>query len=240
MRIVVALDIKELSDERTRWDALRAHVRTAAQALAPIASGHQLLIVYAEEAAADGSLGHLIEQELGNLLPFEIPFATLQMMIEIDPNDAARDGPTPLDIFELRPIRWLLERGTVVICAGGGAATVYARGAHRRMIAVDADVDVDRCAELLARKLAADLLLLTGAPVALEGSVRAIRRTSPQALAGLATAPGPLTDKLRLACRFVESTGNSAALGAIRDARRIVAGEAGLTIASRSEVVYAD
>jgi len=239
MRIVIALDTREFSGKRTPWDEVRAHVRTAAQALAPIASGHQLVIVYAEDAAADGSLGHLIEQELGNLLPFEVPFAALQMMIEVDSSDAAADGPRPLDIFELRPIRWLLEHGTVVICAGGGAAAVYTRGAHRRMIAVDASVDIDLCAELIARKLEADLLLLTGAAVELEGALRTIRRASPPALAALATEPGPLADKLRLACRFVGSTGHSAALGAIDDARRIVVGQAGLTIAARCDVVYA-
>jgi len=240
MRIVVALDIQEFSSDRTPWDALRARVRAAAQALAPSASGHQLVIVYAEAATTDGRLGHLIEQELGNLLPFEVPFATLQMMIEVDPNDTAPAGPTPLDVFELQPIRWLLERGTVVICAGGGAATVYTRGVHRRMTAVASEVDIDLCAELLARKLSADLLLLTVAQAEPIESLRGIRRASPEALASLATGPQPWADKLRLACRFVSSTGKAAALGAVRDARRIIAGDAGLTIASCCDVVYAE
>ena len=215
---------------------MRASVRAAAQALAPIASGHQLAILYAEDAAQDNSLGRLIEQELGNLLPFEIPFATLQMMIEVD-DDPSAERPTPLDVFELNPIRWLLERGTVVICAGGGAATVYTRGEHRRMTAIAADVDIGRCAELLARKLDADLLLLTD-ELQSDSAFRSIRRASPQALAKYGSDVGSAADKVRVACDFVAATGATAAIGAVDDARRIVDGQAGLTIARCVEVVY--
>jgi carbamate kinase len=232
MRIIVALDGGRFSGRHSTWESLRANVRTAAQALAPIASAHQLAIVYGEDASQDNALGRLIEQELGNLLPFEIPFATLQMMIEVDADDRA----TPLDIFELNPIRWLLERGTVVICAGGGAATLYTRGAYRRMNAAVAQIDIDRCAELMARKLKADLLILTDASIS-NPVLAAIRRASPQALATVG-ALGP-ADSLRLACDFVAATGASVALGSIDDARRLVAGEAGLTIAPHGDVVYA-
>ena len=39
-------------------------------------------------------IGYVIEQELGNLLPVEQPFATLLTMIEVDPSDSAFDNPT--------------------------------------------------------------------------------------------------------------------------------------------------
>ena len=39
-------------------------------------------------------IGYLIEQELGNLLPFEKPFATVLTMVEVDPDDPAFDDPT--------------------------------------------------------------------------------------------------------------------------------------------------
>ena len=99
-------------------------------------------------------IGYMIEQELGNLLPFERPFATLLTMVEVDPADPAFQNPTkfigpvyskaeadrlaaekgwvvkpdgdkwrrvvaspePKRIFEMRPIQWLLERDTIVIC----------------------------------------------------------------------------------------------------------------------------
>jgi carbamate kinase len=239
MRIIVALDGRRFPGRDATWEALRARVRDAAQALAPIASGHQLAIVFDESASPDNALGQLIEQELGNLLPFEIPFATLHMMIEVDADDASADRPALVDIFELNPIRWLLEHGTVVICAGGGAATVYTRGAHRRMTAVDARVDIDRCAELLARAVGADLFILTdeSAP---DPALKAIRRASPQALAKLVVKGGASIDKVRIASDFVTKTGASAALGRIDDVRGLVTGQAGLTITRCDEVVYAD
>src|SRR6266480_4021340 len=92
----------------------RRNVRVAAEALAPIAQAHRVVISHgngpqvgllALQAAADnhtepypldvlgaeteGMIGYMIEQELGNLLPFERPFATLLTMIEVDPEDLA-------------------------------------------------------------------------------------------------------------------------------------------------------
>ncbi len=45
-------------------------------------------------AETEGMIGYMIEQELGNLLPFEKPFATLLTMVEVDPNDPAFKDPT--------------------------------------------------------------------------------------------------------------------------------------------------
>ena len=97
----------------------RDNVRVAAQALAPVAAAHDLVVghgngpqvgllalqgaAYADvetypldvlDAQTEGSIGYMIEQELGNLLPFERPFATLLTMIEVDPKDPAFANPT--------------------------------------------------------------------------------------------------------------------------------------------------
>ena len=45
-------------------------------------------------AQTEGMIGYLIEQELGNLLPAEVPFATILTMIEVDADDPAFDDPT--------------------------------------------------------------------------------------------------------------------------------------------------
>ena len=45
-------------------------------------------------AQTEGMIGYMIEQELGNLLPFERPFATLLTMVEVDPDDPAFKNPT--------------------------------------------------------------------------------------------------------------------------------------------------
>jgi carbamate kinase len=97
----------------------RRNVRTAAAAIAPVAEGHRIVIAHgngpqvgllALQAASykdveaypldvlgaqtEGMIGYMIEQELGNLLPFERPFATLLTMVEVDPDDPAFGNPT--------------------------------------------------------------------------------------------------------------------------------------------------
>ncbi|CCD29050.1 Carbamate kinase [Candidatus Glomeribacter gigasporarum BEG34] len=68
-------------------------------------------------------------------------------------------SPHPKRIVEMRPIRWLLEKGAVVICAGGGGipVTVDQDGARR---GVEAVIDKDRCAALLADEIHADALVI--------------------------------------------------------------------------------
>ena len=79
-------------------------------------------------AQTDGMIGYLIEQELGNLLPFEKPIATILSMTEVDPADPAFDDPTkfvgPLYSKE-EAHRRATERGWMVKPdgeAGGGAS----------------------------------------------------------------------------------------------------------------------
>ncbi len=284
----------------------RANVKVAAQALAEVARSHQLVISHgngpqvgllALQAAAyhpeeaypldvlsaqtEGMIGYMIEQELGNLLPFEVPFATLLTMVEVDVNDPAfrnptkfvgpvyekadadrlalengwvfkQDGarwrrvvpsPVPQRIFEHRPIRWLLEHGTIVICAGGGGIpTMYEPGAGRKLVGVEAVIDKDLCSELLARELGADLLvMLTDADAVYvdwgQPSQRAIRRTPAAALAAMPFAAGSMGPKVEAACHFVSATGKAAAIGALPDLSRILAGEAGTTVDPRAATV---
>ena len=68
-------------------------------------------------------------------------------------------SPIPHRIFELRPIHWLLEKGTVVICAGGGGIpTIYNK--EGKLEGVEVVIDKDRASSLLAFELDADLLIL--------------------------------------------------------------------------------
>ncbi len=312
MLVVVALGGNALlrRDEPMTAEAQRANVRVAARALAPIAEANQLVITHgngpqvgllALQAAAyggdeaypldvlgaetEGSIGYMIEQELGNLLPVEVPFATVLTMVEVHGNDPAfqnptkfvgpvydkvdadrmaaekdwvfrRDGlrwrrvvpsPVPQHIIEIRPIRWLLEHGTIVICAGGGGIpTMYEAGAERRLVGVEAVIDKDLCSELLARELGADLfVMLTDVDAVYadwgEPSQKAIRHASPGALAGMHFAAGSMGPKVDAACHFASTTGKPAAIGALPDLARIIAGEAGTTIRPRSRSIsYGD
>ena len=113
MRLVVALGGNALlrRGEAPTAENQRANVRVAAAALAELVeAGHELVIAHgngpqvgllALQAAAydeveaypldvlgaqtEGMIGYVLEQELGNLLPFEAPFATLLTMVEVDP-----------------------------------------------------------------------------------------------------------------------------------------------------------
>jgi len=313
MLVVVALGGNALlrRKEPLTADNQRRNVRIAAEALAPVAAEHQLVIghgngpqvgLLALQGAAykkvetypldvlgaetEGMIGYMIEQELGNLLPFERPFATLLTMVEVDPDDPAFHHPTkfigpvyakddadrlaeekdwvfkpdgdawrrvvpspePRRIFELRPIKWLLERNAVVIAAGGGGIpTMYGddNGDGRRTLrGVECVIDKDLATELLARDLDADLfVMLTDADaVYLDWGTerqRAIRRASPASLMKMAFAAGSMGPKVEAACRFAAATGKRAAIGALADLTRILAGAAGTTIsASEPDIVY--
>src|SRR6185436_14372994 len=109
------------------------------------------------------------------------------------------------------------------------------RGAHRKLVGVEAVIDKDLCSELLARELDADLLvMLTDADAVYadwgKPTQRPIRRTSAAALAGMPFAAGSMAPKVEAACRFVTATGRKAAIGALPDLSRIIAGEAGTTV----------
>ncbi len=281
-------------------DVQRANVRAAAVALAPLAANHQLVLSHgngpqvgllALQAAAytqvepypldvlgaqtEGMIGYLIEQELGNLLPFEVPFATLLTMVEVDADDPAfatptkfvgpvyddatadalakekgwvfkRDGdkmrrvvpsPAPKRIFEIRPIQWLLDKGAIVICAGGGGIpTSYVAGKDRVLGGVEAVIDKDLASELLAREVGADLFVMaTDVDGVYDGwgtpDQRRLDRVTPEELRARDFAAGSMGPKVEAAVKFVEATGRRAAIGSLTDIEQIVDGRAGTTIA---------
>jgi carbamate kinase len=301
MRIVVALGGNALlrRGESMTVEAQRHNVRIAATALAPVAQHHQLVLSHgngpqigllalqAESykavkpypldvlgAQTQGMIGYLLEQELGNLLPMEVPFASILTMIEVDPHDPSFQDPTkfigpvyeeeeatriaqenhwtfkqdgakwrrvvasphPKRIFEIRPIHWLLEHGTIVICAGGGGIpTVYDPERDRQLLGVEVVIDKDFAGALLARDLEADMYVMAtdaegvyldwGTPTA-----RCLRRTTPSELARYDFPAGSMGPKVAAACEFVASSGHPAAIGALADIEEIVAGNAGTLI----------
>jgi carbamate kinase len=296
MRILVALGGNALlrRGEEMTAENQRRNVRIAAEALAPLGREHQLVITHGngpqvgllalqsaayQQASAfpldvlgaqtEGMIGYMIEQELGNLLPFEQPFATILSMVEVDPDDPAFENPSkpigpvyteedsrrlaaergwvmapdgdgfrrvvasplPKRIFQIRPVKWLLEKGCIVICAGGGGIpTMYAPG--RRLQGIDAVVDKDRASCLMARELEVDLFIMATDADAVyldwgKPTQRAIRRASPRALAAHDFATGSMGPKVEAAVEFAESTGKTAAIGALADVTRIARGEAG-------------
>jgi len=296
MRIVVALGGNALlrRGQPLTAQAQRENIKIAAQALAKIAINNELIITHGNGpqvgllalqgnaykpdelypldvlgAETEGMIGYMIEQEMGNLVPFERPLATLLTMVEVDPKDPAfkdpskfigpvydeaeakklakennwnikQDGqkwrrvvpsPLPKRIFEIRPIRWLLEKNTIVIASGGGGIpTMY--DADNYLRGVEAVIDKDLSSELLARELGADLYIMaTDAPaVFLDWDTpeqRGIKCVNPADLGNYTFAAGSMGPKVSAARQFAEKTGKVAAIGALVDLEDIVTGIAG-------------
>jgi carbamate kinase len=168
-------------------------------------------------------------------------------VVKADGNKWRRVVPSPLPkrIFEIRPVKWLLEHGTIVICGGGGGIpTMYVKGANRQLVGVEAVIDKDLCSELLARELEADMyIMLTDADSVYidwgKPTQKSIRRTSPAALKGISFAAGSMGPKVDAACRFASMTGKPAAIGALADLEAIIAGKAGTTIRPEGAMEYA-
>jgi len=143
-------------------------------------------------------------------------------------------SPRPLRIVELGAIRTLVDSGALVVCSGGGGIPVSVdEGGILR--GVEAVIDKDLAAELLARSLEADvLLMLTDVSAVMSGwggeDPRPIRHSTAEALRRSEFAAGSMGPKVEAACRFVESTGGVAAIGALEEAAAILAGSAGTTI----------
>jgi carbamate kinase len=140
-------------------------------------------------------------------------------------------SPRPLEILGRSHVEALLERGAVVISCGGGGIPVARRG--DRVVGVAGVIDKDRCSEVLAGAIGADVLvLLTGVPrVALDFGTRWERQiprlTVADAERGLQDGefpPGSMGPKVESAGRFVQECGGRAL---VTSADRLVAAIAG-------------
>jgi carbamate kinase len=143
-------------------------------------------------------------------------------------------SPDPRRIVEQRAISDLLEAGTVVICGGGGGAAVTA-DADGRLTGVEAVVDKDYVAALLAVVVHADrLLVLTDVPAVMRDFGTPMAAPLPHldlAELGTMTFPaGSMQPKIEACRRFVASTGHPASIGALADTAALLAGTVGTTI----------
>jgi carbamate kinase len=142
-------------------------------------------------------------------------------------------SPDPREIVELSSIKQLVGAGTLVVCAGGGGIPVIASG--RRLRGVEAVIDKDLTAALLAESGYADrLLMLTDVPFVQRDwggpLAREIKNATANELRRLRFAAGSMGPKVEAACRFVEHTGHEAAIGALDELDAVVRGEAGTRI----------
>ena len=301
MRVVVALGGNALlrRGQELNSENQRENIRVAAGQLAEVHANHELVIAHgngpqvgllalmdAAYTAVDpypldvlgaetvGMIGYMIEQELGNIIPFDDHIVTVLTQILVDSDDPAFQNPSkpvgpiygrveaeklqqekgwsmapdgayfrrvvpsplPQRIIEINAIRMLVDRGVVVICAGGGGIPV-AYDEDRKLYGVEAVIDKDLASGLLARGLDADMfVMLTDVPNVYTGfgteSQRPIRAAHPDALETQDFAIGSMRPKVLGACRFVRETGQHSAIGKLSDLSKIMKGKAGTLISN--------
>ena len=227
-------------------------------------------------AESVGMIGYMIQQELGNLVPFDVPLTTLLSQVEVDRNDPAfqhptkpiglvytkaeaeqlakekgwsiaQDGdkyrrvvpsPLPKRIFEIRPVKWLLEHGSIVICAGGGIPTYYDE--QHNLHGVEAVIDKYLCSALLAENLEADLFIIATDVSATfvdwgKETQKAIASAHPDAIEAIGFAAGSMGPKVQAAINFARHSGHDAVIGSLSDIVDIVKGKAGTRITSQTD-----
>ncbi|GAA5162220.1 carbamate kinase [Pseudonocardia eucalypti] len=298
MRIVAALGGNALLErgEPPEADVQERHVRRAAEALAPLALAHDLVITHGNGpqvgllaleserdpalrrpfpfdtlgAQTQGMIGYWLVTALQNAAAVEAACLICRTVVAAD--DPAFDHPTkfvgpvydeptaerlaaergwrvrrdgaawrrvvpspePVELIEFPLIELLADRGTTVVCAGGGGIPVT-HDRVGRLHGVEAVVDKDLTAALLAHALGAEvLLLLTDVDAVYTGFGTAgaapIRRISARELRSASFPAGSMGPKVEAACRFVESGGRLAAIGRLVDAEALLAQTAGTSV----------
>ncbi|GAA3958470.1 carbamate kinase [Allohahella marinimesophila] len=148
-------------------------------------------------------------------------------------------SPEPLRIFERRPIEWLLEKGSIVICAGGGGIPTC-RDDNGFLRGVEAVIDKDRCSAVLAAELQCDCLIIATDVDAVyldwgTDSSRPIRSVHPDDLDAAAFPAGSMGPKVEAACDFARKTGKTAVIGALKDIAAMLSGSAGTAVSLTHE-----
>jgi len=146
-------------------------------------------------------------------------------------------SPHPYSIVEAPVIRGLVGEGVVVIASGGGGVPVVEEGP--RLVGVEAVVDKDLAAAILAKDVEADtLLILTDVDGVFEGYGSDGQRLLPELsleearrrLESGELGSGSMGPKVEAAAKFVESGGNRAIIASLADGAKAVEGEAGTRV----------
>lgn len=148
-------------------------------------------------------------------------------------------SPEPRRIVELSTIRLLIDAGVLVVCLGGGGIPVVESDAGA-LAGVEAVVDKDLAAALLAREIGSEaLLLLTDVDAVYDawGTPQAspLGDCTPSDLRSRSFEAGSMGPKVEAATRFVEATGGLAGIGSLQDAPRILSGQRGTRVRPRAE-----
>jgi carbamate kinase len=146
-------------------------------------------------------------------------------------------SPRPYSIVEAPVIRQLAESGVIVIGGGGGGVPVIEEGP--RLVGVEAVVDKDLCAAILAREVDAQILLICtdvegvyadyGTPD--QRIIERLQVSLASRMVEEGTLPaGSMGPKVQAAVEFVSRGGQRAVICALDDAPEALEGQAGTSI----------
>lgn len=166
-----------------------------AAALVPIVAEHEVVLAH----TSGRRIGQRLELELRNALPDRDVVSLLTQVVLLEGE--------PQAVAQVRSARALVEFGSLVICAANDSLPIALDG-DGSMHRIEAPIDHDVSAALLARRLDADLLLMLG------------------------EFYPPLPSQLDAASRFVDATGRRAVLGSLDQLAMMMSGEAGVTLAA--------
>jgi carbamate kinase len=147
-------------------------------------------------------------------------------------------SPKPLDFIELAAIKRLVAAGVLTICCGGGGIPVIDEsltGFIGRTKGVEAVIDKDLAAALLAIKLSADkLIILTDVDGIYadwqQPNQKLMRSATVNELQAMRFPNGSMGPKVEAACRFVRETGKPVSIGNLQAASDLLSGLAGTRI----------
>jgi carbamate kinase len=208
-------------------------------------------------AATAGWIGYMIQQSLQNALErtgIARDVVTVMTQVIVDPNDPAMQEPTkpigrgdfkrlvaspiPSGIVEAAQIVRLVERGTIVIAAGGGGIPVY-RHPALKLEGVDVVIDKDRAAAVLAQEIGAEVLLIL---TEIDGVYRNFGKPDQEMLSSLSVTDaqnlldgeelgtGSMAPKVEAVLTFLRNGGKRAIIARLDEGLAALNGDAGTTI----------
>lgn len=156
-------------------------------------------------------------------------------VFKMDGHDFRRvvPSPHPKRIVESDAISALINRDHLVICNGGGGVPVVENANGYR--GIEAVIDKDLSAALLARQIEADaLLILTDADAVYldwgHPTQRPLAQVTPEMLQEMQFDAGSMGPKVAACRQFVEASNGIAGIGALVDGPAILAGDKGTLI----------
>jgi carbamate kinase len=176
-------------------------------------------------------IAHKLANEMGWQMIRPFPGDRLKRWRRVTPS------PRPQEIIESQTIKQLVDNGVIVISAGGGGIPVIRK--EGRLQGVDAVIDKDRAAAVLAREIEAELLIILtdiekvainfGSPqqkwlknVSLESMIEYFKQGQ--------FSPGSMGPKIEAAINFLESGGEKVIITSIEKGYEAVRGRAGTRI----------